>query len=452
MKLEKLTLANFRGFEQIELELASDLTIIAGVNGIGKSSILTAIATVAAHLLPIISTAKREVPELSDDDIHSGKPALTLSSLWSTAGGPFHAQVVRSVNDKAKTVEYLARRDKARFEIREAPKGSKAEKELLEEIRYLDELMRPDTDHFSYQCGGTAATYLARVLSHPEQPLVIHYSTERYFRGMPKRLLDVKPLSPADANTEALSGKEVKLNDFANWFRFVQSGKNARFGKLLLGMLDRAICTLLPGFANLRLVQGSIPHFTVQKAGSVMKLGQLSDGEQGLLALVFDLTRRLSVANPTSKKPLTEGAAVVLIDEVELHLHPKWQRQAVRHLLDIFPACQFVITTHSPQVIGQVKPENLRLLHPGKAERVEVNVMAQSFGMDSSWILQNIMGCPVREYKTERALSDIFNFIDAGKYPSARKAVKALEAEVGMFPELQEADSLLDRMKLLSRR
>jgi hypothetical protein len=359
---------------------------------------------------------------------------------------------VRSTKDEAKASEYRNRRDQARFDLRQAAKGSKEEWNLLEEIRYLEDLLRPDADHFTYQCEGESSTCLARLRNHPAQPLVIHYSTERYFRGMPKRLLDVKPLSPADANTDALAGKEVKLNEFANWFRIVQAGKRTAFGKRLLGMLDEAIGKLLPGFSRLQLEQIPLPHFTVQKAGKIMKLGQLSDGEQGLLALVFDITRRLAIANPQSKTPLTEGTAVVLIDEIELHLHPTWQRQVLRHLLDIFPACQFVITTHSPQVIGQVKPEKLRLLHPDENGKVRLHLLSQSFGMDSSWILQNIMGCAVREYEIEQKLSAIFDLIDARKYPAARKAVTALETEVGMFPELQEADSLLDRLKLLSRK
>jgi len=452
MKLENLTLANYRGFEQIELEFTGDLTVIAGVNGIGKSSILSAIATVASHLLPVISSAKKESLELSADDIHTGKPALTVSALWTTAGGPFHAQVVRSSKDEAKAGEYRKRRDQARFDLRQTAKGSKEEWKLLEEIRYLDELLRPDADHFTYQCDGDASTYLALILNYPAQPLVIHYSTERCFRGMPKRLLEVKPLSPADANTDALAGMEVKLNEFANWFRVVQAGKRTAFGKRLRGMLDDAIAKLLPGFSGLQLEQDPLPHFTVQKAGKIMKLGQLSDGEQGLLALVFDITRRLAIANPQSKSPLTEGTAVVLIDEIELHLHPTWQRQALRHLLEVFPACQFVITTHSPQVIGQVKPEKLRLLHPDEAGKVRLHLLSQSFGMDSSWILQNIMGCAAREYEVEQKLSAIFDLIDARKYPAARKAVTALREEVGMFPELQEADSLLARIKLLSRK
>jgi len=451
MKLISLTLTNFRGFEQIEIVFADDLTVIAGVNGIGKSSLLSAAAVVASHLLPFISHAKQENLELTSDDIHADKPALTSSALWMTAGGPFNAQVVRSVGDPSKTEGYQQRRDQIRRDLREVTKGSKEEVELNEEIRYLGELLRPEADHFSYQGEGAASTYLARIREFGE-PLVIHYSTERYFRGMPKKLLDVKPLSASDANTDALSGKEVKLNDFANWFRFVQAGEDARFGKQLLGMLDKAITTLLPGFSGLQLVQGTMPHFTVVKAGKTMKLGQLSDGEQGLLALVFDLTRRLAIANPKTKNPLVEGVAVVLIDEIELHLHPTWQRQVLRHLQEIFPGCQFVYTTHSPQVIGQVKPEKLRLLHPDSAGKVGLHLMSQSFGMDSSWILQNIMGCPVREYKVEQKLSVVFDLIDAGKYPAARKAVTALQNEVGMFPELQEADSLLDRMKLLSRK
>jgi len=445
MKLEKLTLTNFRGFDQIELNLDPELTVIAGVNGIGKSSLLSATATVASHLLPVISQAKSQILELTNDDVHSGKPALTIGALWATSGGPFHAQVVRSVSDPTKVEEYQKRRDEVRFAMRQVKKDSDEEAALVEEIRFLDELLRPDKDHFSYQCEGIASTYLARIRSHPAEPLVIHYSTERYFRGMPKKLLEVKPLSPADAHTDALAGKEVKLNDFANWFRFVQTGKNAKFGKLLLAMLDEAISKMLPGFSKLQLVQGSMPHFTIVKAGEILKLGQLSDGEQGLLALVFDLTRRLAIANPKSKNPLAEGEVVVLIDEIELHLHPKWQRQVLRHLLEVFPSCQFIITTHSALVLGEVEASKIYFLETQKkGGRVVGRTPLEAYGLDANRVLDELMGTPERNLEIDKKLRRLFLLIDQEKFPAAKKQISSLVKRLGINdPEITRANALI---------
>ena len=88
----------------------------------------------------------------------------------------------------------------------------------------------------------------------------------------------------------------------------------------------------MPEFHNLHIQEEPRLGFMVDKRGQRFYLHQLSDGERGLLALVFDLTRRLAIANPDSNNPIAEGVALVLIDEIELHLHPKWQRDVLQRL------------------------------------------------------------------------------------------------------------------------
>lgn len=127
----------------------------------------------------------------------------------------------------------------------------------------------------------------------------------------------------------------------------------------------------------------------------------------------------------------------------------KWQRQVIRRLCDVFKTCQFVITTHSPQVIGQVRAKKLRLLSHDKSGKVVLTSASQAFGMDSSWVLQNIMGVPARDYETEQELSKVFDAIDDGQYEAARTLAEKMRVEVGDFPDLQEAFALLDRFELL---
>jgi len=104
----------------------------------------------------------------------------------------------------------------------------------------------------------------------------------------------------------------------------------------------------------------------VDKAGVSLNLSQLSDGERSFLALICDLGRRLALANPDRsvlENPL-HGAGVVLIDELELHLHPKWQREVSKKLRETFPNIQFVVTTHSPFVIQSLRAGELINLDP----------------------------------------------------------------------------------------
>jgi predicted ATP-binding protein involved in virulence len=181
----------------------------------------------------------------------------------------------------------------------------------------------------------------------------------------------------------------------------------------------------------------------VEKGGRSLFLEQLSDGERGLLALVFDLVRRLAIANPNSDNPIADGVGLVLIDEIELHLHPKWQRDVLQRLRDIFKGCQFVVTTHSPLVLGEVPARCVRFLEfmDGK---VTVTVPTEAYGMDANRILQEFMGAPVRSRKVDAELSVLFELIDKEQFDEARAAIAALESKLGEDePELTRASSLI---------
>ena len=123
-----------------------------------------------------------------------------------------------------------------------------------------------------------------------------------------------------------------------------------------------AVERFLPGYCNLRPEGEGRPRLWIDCGETPIPVRQLSDGERGVLALVLDLTRRLAQANPELDAPTLEAEAVVLIDEIDLHLHPRWQRQIVHNLTSAFPRCQFIATTHSPQVIGEVDPDRIQII------------------------------------------------------------------------------------------
>jgi hypothetical protein len=220
-------------------------------------------------------------------------------------------------------------------------------------------------------------------------------------------------------------------------------------------LLQEAISSLMPQIKEFWFHEENPPRYSVTKDATIAEqvndkrrgkrlfLEQLSDGERGLIALVFDLTRRLAVANPNLETPMAEGEALVLIDEVELHLHPKWQRDVLPRLLNTFKNCQFVVTTHSPQVIGEVKADCLRFMEyvDGK---VNVMIPAEAFGVDSNRILQEFMGAPVRNRQVEGELKVLFELIDQERFEDARAAIVELESKLGEDePELTRASSLI---------
>ena len=171
----------------------------------------------------------------------------------------------------------------------------------------------------------------------------------------------------------------------------------------------------------------------------------MSDGERGVLALSAR-PRHDAYPKPiriTRATPLREADAVVLIDEIDLHLHPKWQRQIVHKLTAAFPRCQFIATTHSPQVIGEVKHDRIQIIANG-----EVYSPTHSFGVDSSRVLEEIMDADPRTQEVEALLSEVSQEVGTQRYDRARELLTQLVERLGENdPEVTRIRTLLDFME-----
>lgn len=449
MKLKKLALANYRGFDQLDLNFADDVTVIAGVNGVGKSGVLKALTCALSLGLPKFTVSRESPLGLSDTDVQSGKPGLSMSVTLDLDTATVTTDLTHAAPLAADKVQTLTkRRDDLRFATRETKKGSKEEQDINDEIRLI-ELQLDQTSDISTvrilpdDAAIDADALVATLKGRRQQPLAVFYTTSRFLSRLPPALPKPRKLEAATAYDKALNQLEVSLNAFANWYRVVASEFAAATKERLFQQLEQAIKAFLPEVSELALHDVRPPRFGVKKGSQPLFLEQLSDGERGLLALVFDLTRRLAVANPDSDNPIAEGVALVLIDEIELHLHPKWQRDVLQCLRNTFKACQFVVTTHSPLVLGEAPARCVRFLEfvDGK---VGVTVPTEAYGMDANRILQEFMGAPVRNRQVDGALKELFALIDQERFDDARAAIAALETKLGEDePELIRASSLI---------
>jgi predicted ATP-binding protein involved in virulence len=310
----------------------------------------------------------------------------------------------------------------------------------------------------------------ARMKQHlktsPQQPLVVHYSTKRFLSRLLPKLANTPPFKQAAAYTKSLDQVEISLSDFAKWQRALFSSrarrKNSEHGARILKSLNEAVTALLPEIKEFYFHESNPPHYSVmkhatikeqvsgEKLGKKLSLGQLSDGERGLVALVFDLTRRLAIANPDSDNPIAEGVALVLIDEIEMHLHPRWQRDVVKRLPDIFKNTQFVITTHSPQVIGETEAKSVRLLSL-REDKVVCETPAVAYGADSNWILNVLMGADEMNEDIENELQAIVHLLSGRYLDQARAKVMDLRSRFGNTMAVQKAASTIERMERIGK-
>lgn len=399
MKLEKLSISNFGGFKEIDIDFETDVTLIAGVNGVGKSTIMQAISILISKAHRRTGLSGSNPLKVSFDHIFLGQEKANLKLSASNNKNKFLMSLNADTN----------RRKFEKFSLVGA----------LENLKH-------------------------------HQLLCVLYTPKRQLPGNPRSLPNSNQLSPSLSFHNALQDREVELREFMHWFR-IQQNQEHEFGLRIIGSLKKAVSELIPEFSDLKVIETPRLAFQVTKNHKPFFLQQLSDGERGLMALVLDLTRRLAIANPDMQDPISNGEAVVLIDEIELHLHPKWQRDVMERLPKIFKNCQFVITTHSPQVIGEVEACCVRLLSLDANEKITVETPGVAFGADSNWILSVLMGAEERNEEVENELSKIAELISQKCLNDAKEKIASLKERNIHTAGLQRFSSLIERMERLGR-
>jgi predicted ATP-binding protein involved in virulence len=399
MILKSLTIEQFRGFaSRTPIEFDPSFTLIVGENGVGKTSVLWALRVLLSHMLARLMRKPAKRLLFQPEDITRGWPYL-------------RAEVAVGLDPGGTTATCIAQKNLARF------------------VPSPDEDGRPrehavDTpDRYEVSVATSASSRRRRGVN---APLVVYYSAHRslaLYRGASKARA-AGGLGAAYA--EALEERELRLGEAALLWRKEAvleetDGRPARANHAV----EQALPAFLGDFRNLRVEGTEKPRLVVDKGGTTLDLSQLSDGERGLLAVLIDLTRRLAQANPAHEHPAHDAQAIVLIDELDLHMHPRWQREIVSRLTATFPKCQFVTTTHSPQIISEVQPERLLLLRQEGGSIVPERC-GQAYGLDANYVLEHIMGTAPRPAPAMQAIQAVEDALERGDLVAARERLERL--------------------------
>jgi len=397
MRIKQLKMQSFRGIGDLIIDFdQKEPTVFIGINGVGKSSILDCLAILLSRFSSAIQHSTSSGKLFKEEDIKNDKNET-------------HNEIIADFESQKFT-----------WSLTKVKKGRiKDTSTNLSEINKI-------TENIKYQ------------LSSSEQynlPVIIYYSTNRAVLDIPLKIKKQHSFTQIDTYENALAGQGSEFRIFFEWFRKQEDlenelrlENNRDYRDKQLESVRQAICSLIPNFNKLR-VRRSPLRMTLEKDEEELIVNQLSDGEKCLLAMVGDLARRLAIANPGLENPL-DGFGVVLIDEIELHLHPKWQREIIPALTRTFPHCQFIVTTHSPQVIGEIKPQGIYIL-----EKTENGIIAQrpqsSYGRDSNQILEDLMDVPERRLEIKQDLLKLFRLIDAGDLEAAEELRRELAKKIG---------------------
>lgn len=418
LRVLRLELTDFRSVDRLTLALSANATTaLIGVNGSGKSTVLDATILLLTHLEAGIRKSPHRPRDFTDDDITNGRGATRIAITAEVGGNPVTWSLVHT---------------------REGGPGPANERAGLFS---LDE-------------------NVAQIQAEIERgdvclPVAVFYPVDRSVRDIPLGTRTTHRFEPIAAYDLALSRGIANFLLFFEWFRDREDLENetriqtSDHRDHQLEAVRRAIASLLPEVSDLR-VQRAPLRMVVTKGDWTLYVDQLSDGEKCLLAMAGDLARRLAMANPFADDPL-QGGGVVLIDEIELHLHPGWQWRIVRALEKTFSNCQFIVSTHSPAVLGYVDHESVLILKPD-ATGVRVARPDISRGMDVNRILEDLLEAPARLEEFKGKLEEMHRRMDSGDTAAARALYAELAATLGPDdPALVKAEILLRRREAARR-
>ncbi len=430
MQIDQISISNFKLFAQSEFRFHPSFNLVVGTNGSGKTSLLRAVAVALggwAHAYIKDTKNRRPIDDSEIREIQQDKRFDKSKKVLIKAHG------------KAAIIDRFG----ARKEVKAVWRRHRLEP--MKQTLTTGDIDYGNGTQYTLNFGNLGHDILTYIESGKsfDLPVIAFYECDRLW--LPKGEIKAE---------ESAAAKYSRFDPYVDCFHTGADHKS--LGQWLLkhelASLQQKIDTptllsireaakaALEGCSDLRFdfEEGRVMvEFT---DGHAIPFEHLSDGQRTMLGLFCDLARRAALLNPHfGGEASAKTSGVVLIDELDLHLHPQWQRRIIHDLRRTFPKIQFICTTHSPQLIGQAKPDEIIVLN------AEHGHPSQSLGMDSNWILRHIMGSDDRDPGVALQLDTIFSLIEKANFEEAQKAVDSLRTKIGEHPELVEAQALLGR-------
>ena len=367
MYIQQLSIRNLRSIAQAELRFVvpsiatGNITLLLGGNGAGKTSILRAVAL--ACLAPALAESGFLPYRLVRESARAGagKPALC----------ELNTKVLATQQDS--NAEFAGRWLALDTAIERWGKGV----ERRERIGETSSAFVKESNNPPAMANGQSNKYAtALFMADLSKYVVIGYGATR--RVEPAANVDSaarsKSRGPRYQRVAGLFEEGVTLMPLSAWLPAYQHRNPGRAREVvtLINKLLPEGSTFLPRVRETE--SGADYLFRVE--GTVVPFAALSDGFRAYIGWVADMMYQLTLGNATGHRLAgTEG--IVLIDEIDLHLHPEWQREVLPTLAHELPGIQFIVSSHSALVTGSLRPDQVRVLTPGEAG-TQVNELHES--------------------------------------------------------------------------
>jgi predicted ATP-binding protein involved in virulence len=406
MRIKKLELKNFKCFEELTIEFPenkSGLAVFVGVNGAGKTALLEGIARGLKAVRDGLQPDSHDSfdMQLEDDQIRVVPHQLGSKNSFEKQSG----------YGVSTTIE-ISNKDIG-WHFRQGGGNSESVVELTRKLRW------------NVKRGGD-----------DELPVLLFYNTNRFWSHQELKEVDLFPVgSRLDTYVDCLH-PNVSSKVIYEWFKrmeFIRFQKRANDLSPELESVRGAIMMALHELSKEDKVEigayfsGESDELLVNTGdGRWFPFRMLSEGHRSTLGLFADIAFRLAELNPHVRR---ESKGIVLIDEIELHLHPAWQRKVVEALHRTFPNIQFILTTHSPQVLSNVPTENVFVL---KDFKLRIFPPYHTYGKDSNAILNEVF--EIGESRPEHGvldLKELYSYIDKNDRKNAEKKLEELRGKFG---------------------
>lgn len=441
MKIRSLHLVNYRGHADLPVDFEPGFNVVVGANGSGKTSLLKAVCDACCGFTSYLGAPNDGYEPLSEENVaHVRMEAINGLYRFEQR---FPVRVEADGDAFGRPVSWGVQLDSQLSDGAVWPDGN------------APGLIFHDMQTQAAQ-GSTNATPL-------DLPVIAFYRAHRHW------------LQAVPGQMAAALAKDSRLDGYGNWSdaaldsnalltwtigkcleRFQTSSETGvAFGDINsdeLALVNNALATAVEGIRCLRydLKQKSL---LVEWVGGQngprepTAFENLSDGQRAVVCLISDIARRMCLLNPQLGSDVTTKTnGIVLIDEFDLHLHPRWQRILTSGLKRAFPSVQFIVASHSPQVLGELEAEEIILLRPGQVDHPQV-----SYGLTSNQVLQEIMGADSRTPEVEHRLNAVFEHLERGELELARAGIASLDSDAPGIPDLAGARALLRRKELIGR-
>jgi len=435
MRIDRLEIENFKKFSDYTLDLHPQFTLLVGDNGTGKTTILDALAIAAGIWLvnspdTTLNNSRRNIlpSEIRLEAIESD----TITQFIERK--PVQIKAIGTINSQP--VQWLRQ-----IKTNGSRTSNTEAKEALEIISTLFQ-----------QVEAGEKIWL---------PIIAYYGAGRAWlpsnQRDPKATTHTSPARRWDAFYDCFE-ERIRIADLHTWFQKEAIASVNRQGQMRPGykVVKLAILRCIPNADDLWFdperseivvsIQGNPQPFSNLSAGQKMMVGLIADIAIKIVTQNASfLIEKLDISSQELPLILQQTSGLVLIDEIDVHLHPKWQRQVVDDLTRTFPSIQFVCTSHSPLVIGEVEATCIRVLERDEETgKVISTIPLESYGLDANRILEEQMGSSERNQEVADELHALFILIDDENFDAAHQSIINLTEKLGPSePEITRARTLI---------